>query len=339
VVSSSRDGTVKVWDLAPRPACTRLTHGLNHATVLGYDGLRIAYGSPLGFHDIASGKSVVEMEKGPAYVSAMALSHDGKRLAAVGPSGDDRSVYVWDAETGRRILLLEGHRAMPRSAAFSHDDRRIVSCGDGGEVRLWNAVTGEPLRSWQGYPRRLWSVEFSPDDGLIVGKANDDVVVLWDASTGLEHKRFGTPLGGTDSMVGRQYSGNATFHPGGRWIASGNHDGTITVLDSHSGESVRTLRGHTKQVYAVSFSPDGNRLASASDDGTLKLWDVAEGVNVLTLRDVEGPSYPTGTAPFYCVVFSRDGCRLAAASARSVLVWDPGGWDDNAATPVPQVTP
>jgi tetratricopeptide (TPR) repeat protein len=39
-----------------------------------------------------------------------------------------------------------------------------------------------------------------------------------------------------------------------------------------SGEHIRTLTGHTKQVYSVAFSPDGQTIASGSADGTVLLW-------------------------------------------------------------------
>ncbi len=39
---------------------------------------------------------------------------------------------------------------------------------------------------------------------------------------------------------------------------------------------VRTLVGHTDEVFSVAFSPDGTPLATASKDGTARIWDVPD---------------------------------------------------------------
>ncbi len=40
---------------------------------------------------------------------------------------------------------------------------------------------------------------------------------------------------------------------------------------------VRSLVGHTDEVFSVAFSPDGKTLATASKDGTARIWDVLTG--------------------------------------------------------------
>ena len=58
-------------------------------------------------------------------------------------------------------------------------------------------------------------------------------------------------------------------------MASGGHDATVRLWDADTGEHLRTLNGHTDEVWSVAFSPDGRTLASGSWDGTVLLWDVS----------------------------------------------------------------
>jgi len=41
-----------------------------------------------------------------------------------------------------------------------------------------------------------------------------------------------------------------------------------------SGREIRSLTGHSDNVWAVAFSPDGKLALSGSQDDTLKLWEV-----------------------------------------------------------------
>ena len=56
------------------------------------------------------------------------------------------------------------------------------------------------------------------------------------------------------------------------------------MWDVYTGQSLKTLIGHTNGVWAVAFSPTGRLLASSSMDETIKLWDVQTGECLKTLR-------------------------------------------------------
>ena len=60
-------------------------------------------------------------------------------------------------------------------------------------------------------------------------------------------------------------------------LASGSNDQTVRLWDSHTGECLRLLQGHTGLISSVCFSPDGSVLASGSNDETIRLWDVNTG--------------------------------------------------------------
>jgi hypothetical protein len=125
----------------------------------------------------------VQRVAGGSFLTGLAYSPDGQRLAA---SGDDGSVKVWDAATGREVLTLRGHTGgHVNDLAYSPDGRRLASCGDDATVRVWDAATGQELLTLRGptrFPaeRRFFNVAFSPDGLRLV--ATDGTVRVWDAT-------------------------------------------------------------------------------------------------------------------------------------------------------------
>ena len=90
----------------------------------------------------------------------------------------------------------------------------------------------------------------------------------------------------------------------------------MRLWDTATGESLRTLSGHTAGVNCVAFSPDGRQVASGGADGSLRLWDIATRRELLTLRG--------HSASVLAVTYSPDGQRVASSSDDgSVILWDP----------------
>jgi WD40 repeat protein len=69
-----------------------------------------------------------------ALVGAVAFSPDGLRFLS---ASDDRTLRLWNAETGQMIRQLTGHTDAIYGVTFSPDGRWALSCGLDGTVRLW----------------------------------------------------------------------------------------------------------------------------------------------------------------------------------------------------------
>ena len=63
----------------------------------------------------------------------------------------DEVLRLWDIETGKVLLRLEGHVGSPLSVAFTADGGHAVSGGTDGTVRLWR-LEGPPRAAWRVKP-------------------------------------------------------------------------------------------------------------------------------------------------------------------------------------------
>jgi WD40 repeat protein/serine/threonine protein kinase len=244
--------------------------------------------------------------------TCVCFSPDGRRLAS-GSGGYDEDqeqgygeVKVWDLETGREALTLQGHTDVVRAVCFSPDGKRLASAGGYDKtVKVWDAQTGQELLTLEGHTDAVGAVCFSPDGKRLASAGSDQTVKVWDAQTGQVQL---TLKGHTETVE------SVCFSPDGRRLASASLDGTVKVWDAQTGQEQLTLKGNTGGQ-CVCFSPDGQRLAGALRDGTVKVWDAQAGQEAL--------SFQGHTTVTVSVCFSPDGRRLASASEdRTVKVWD-----------------
>jgi WD40 repeat protein len=236
------------------------------------------------------------------WVSSVTFSPDGKRIAS---GSQDRTVKVWDAQTGHELLTIKGHTDWAPGVAFSPDGTRLASASFDRTVKVWDAQSGRQLLDLKGHTNRVTSVAFSPDGRRLASGSDDHTLKLWDAQTG----RQTLDLKGHTSDVT-----SVAFSPDGTRLASGSADQTVKVWDAQTGRQALELSTHTAPVVTVAFSPDGTRLASGSLDHTVKVWDAHSGQQLLDLKPHAG---------VFGVAFSPDGRRLAgSASDWAVKVWD-----------------
>ncbi len=236
-------------------------------------------------------------------VLAVAVSPDGRFIVS---GSDDRTVKVWERESGRLLRSLEGHTDGVNAVAVSPDGRFIVSGSKDRTVKVWDAASGRLLRSLEGHTAGVNAVALSPDGRTIVSGAADRTVKVWDASDGRLLRSLEGHTAGVNAVA---------VSPDGRTIVSGANDGTVRVWDAASGRLIRSLEGHTDWVNAVALSPDGRTIVSGAADRTVRVWDAASG---RLLRSLEGH-----TDWVRAVALSPDGSTIVSGSDdHTIRAWD-----------------
>ena len=237
-------------------------------------------------------------------VNSFAITSDG-RYAVSG--SEDKTLRVWELETGRCIRTIEGHESHVLGIALTPDGRHAVSRGsDDKTLRVWELETGRCLRTMQGHTSDLRFVALTPDGLYAVSGSWDNSFKVWELETGRCLRSMQGHSGPASSIA---------LTPDGRYAVSGTLDNTLRVWELETGRCLRTMDGHTGWVSFVALTSDGRYAVSGSQDNTLRVWELETG---RCLRTMDGH-----TGWVSSVALTSDGRYAVSGSSDNTLrVWE-----------------
>ena len=207
----------------------------------------------------------------------------------------DRTIRVWDVETGTCKHILKGHGASVLS--LQYDDQILVSVSSDGQVFVWDFASilaaQKPVTPAATEDSTSTKVQIDPECGALVHNRSDRVqCILRDHSSAVLDVVFDE-----------------------NWIVTGSKDATVRVwrrsdLVSSSPVAWRKFT-HGGPVNAVGLQ--GNQVVSASGEGSMYLWDLESGEKLHTFR-----GHTKGLA---CIVF-RDHTLVSGSNDQTIRVWD-----------------
>lgn len=186
------------------------------AIALNADGSLVAIAAgndPVSVWNVETG-AIAWTARACGEARTLVFSPDGQRLLG----GCGAEPHIWDAASGREVLILRGGGAV-FSAAFSPDGTQIVTGGADADATIWEVATGRPS-DWLMDVGETMSVGFSPDGSMILTGSRNGALRLWE--------RSGFPIG-TLSDNGRAIT-SARFSADGRRILSVS-DGSVVLWD------------------------------------------------------------------------------------------------------------
>ncbi|HEX5751249.1 MAG TPA: SIR2 family protein [Archangium sp.] len=254
-------------------------------------------------HPVRAGSSERTLEGHRGWVRGCAVTPDGRRVVS---ASDDKTLKVWDVETGQELATLRGHEGWVMGCVVTPDGRRVVSASEDKTLKVWDVETGQELVTSRGHEAAVNGCVVMPDGRHMVSASDDESLKVWEVDTG---KELATLRGHVGGVMG------CAVMPDGRRVVSASYDKTLKVWDWVTGKELLSLEGHTGGVRGCAVLPDGRCVVSASNDGTLKIWDVETRRELATLTGHEGW--------VRCCAVLPDGPRVVSASEDGTLkIWD-----------------
>jgi WD40 repeat protein/serine/threonine protein kinase len=316
--TTSRDGTVRIWDLTAWEM--RLPPGQPQGPVRALafsgDGRRMFVGS-------AAPAPVVESKVG-------SFVREHVQCAALVSRSD--AVRVWDLDSGREQLPLLGRQPGlgVHALALTPDGQALLAGSVGGTLWRWETTGGRPLPVrfvssqaedyWElfGFTNRIWrlsrpeytsnirALAVSPNGRYYATATDAGTVQIWDAKQGQVARTLPDKHADLACLA---------FHPREEILAV--NDGVeVRLWDVRTGAAVARLSlGHRQSILALAFSPDGKTLATAGHDRKIFLTDWADP----GLRQRVRAGHNDAVS---CLAFAPDGRTLASGSWDStVRLW------------------
>jgi WD40 repeat protein len=364
IVSSSMDGTVRIWETAT---------GREIAVIGGFPWSRAVSFSPdddmVAFPNDARGVVLASARDGQQLatlrfhdlnVSGCRFSPDGRWLASC---GWDYQVAIWEVATAtlhrttrvnsehsQAIFMPTGCSVViqtPESleiwdaetnrqrrffrgtervcgAELSPDGALIASSLDKRAIVVWDAASGEVVARQDNHPGEILSFKFLSDSRRMVSAGAEGPVLVWDARTGEELGRI--DAGGADQVV---------IDPRERLLLIvRNRSRSLWDLETHSKRADLAGDGEIARDLPGCFSPDG-RYLFANVGGftnvgglTVRVWDT----ETAAVLDTFGGH--TGSVSRFAID-PAGRFFVAAGAGNNLTLWhiiEGGGWQPPAHT-------
>ncbi len=310
IVSGSEDKSVRLWDLDTlRPLRVYRTHQSGVTAVrLNPTNQTIISGAldtEVLFWQTQDEQSHLLLGHRASVLRAE-YSRDGRYILTSGAGDNDGSNILWDAATGRMLVLFE----TGAYSAFSPDGRDIAVAllEDDNTVKIINIESGRVLREFafnDGFeqPRDM---HFSADGRQLL-VLFENSLVIWNTTNGALIREI---------ALDAAYADHLRLFPDGQKLALIQSTGLIVVYDLSTGEQIKQLSaGENNAFNTVEFTSDGRLMVGADTTGAILFWDyTADYKEVRRLVDNWGM--------VYSIVFSPDGqLMFTAGSSATAQMW------------------
>jgi WD40 repeat protein/Cdc6-like AAA superfamily ATPase len=283
-------------------------------------------------------------------VKCVSITSDGNRVIS---GSQDKTLRIWDLESGRCINTLEGHTDDVECVSITPDGDKAISGSRDKTLRVWDVENGKCLNILEGHTRSILCVNITADGSAAISGSQDSTLRLWDLENGQcirifeghkapvinvsitpDRRKAVSGSGDTTLRMWNIASGqciriiedqspvtSVIITPDGKKVVSAGTrsdiyiDRTLRVWDPGSGQCLKTLEGHERAIKSISISRNGKTAVSGSGDGTLRVWDLESGSCIKTFKGHKDEIESVSITPDAKIAVS-------GSADRTIRVWD-----------------
>ena len=154
-VATSRDKTIKVWDVGTGEELITLS---GHQTpinslVISLDSTKIISGCQEGIikvWDLSTGEELITLNCRQQGIDLLAITSDHKKIVFISTF---RTIKVWNLDTRKELLTFNSHHSTISSLIITPNNQYVISSGLDSNgldhtIKIWHLDTGECLTSF-----------------------------------------------------------------------------------------------------------------------------------------------------------------------------------------------
>jgi WD40 repeat protein len=239
------------------------------------------------------------MEGHAQAVTCLAFRPDGRQLAT---GSADRSVMLWDVETGKASQTLVGHGKAIVNLAYSADGTRLAVAAADGSLRLHDLQAGQPLWTETGHDPTCPVLTFSPDGKQLAVSGQGELL-------------FRRVESGQKDLTLPGKTVAAAFHPDGKSLAGAAPDRSVRLWELPAGKQIWVMKSET-MPQRLTFDAGGQTLSLLDGSGRVQVWKTADG------ELLRGDTVVTVGARASTPLILGGQFVVTIAADRTIHVWD-----------------
>lgn len=260
IASASDDKTVRLWDVEGNAISVLQGHTNFVQTVAFHPhraGLLVSAGRDRTIKFWQNNQNSRTISAHTGAIHAVAFSPNGALIAS---GSADKTVKLWEVETGTLIATLSGHTLSVNALAISPNGAWMASASADATIRIWNLLTFELMATLSGHTGTVRAIAISADNQRVATGGEDKSIRIWNCCSW----QCVSVLSGHPWSV----SGLA-FTPAE--LISSSWDQTLKVWQTDTGKEIDKLVGHTDSITSLAVSSDQTFLVTGSRDQTIRI--------------------------------------------------------------------